>query len=56
VIIGAAFGATITSAMKDVLMPPIGLALGGLQFKDPVYQLKRAELQRSRRPKQPALP
>jgi large conductance mechanosensitive channel len=34
VIIGAAFGAIVTSAVNDVLMPPIGLALGGLDFKD----------------------
>jgi large conductance mechanosensitive channel len=34
VIIGAAFGAIVTSAVNDVMMPPIGLALGGLDFKD----------------------
>jgi large conductance mechanosensitive channel len=34
VIIGAAFGAIVTSAVNDVIMPPIGLALGGLDFKD----------------------
>jgi large conductance mechanosensitive channel len=34
VILGAAFGAIVTSAVNDVLMPPIGLALGGLDFKD----------------------
>jgi len=37
VIIGAAFGKIVTSLVNDVLMPPIGLALGGLDFND--YQL-----------------
>jgi large conductance mechanosensitive channel len=34
VIIGTAFGAIVTSAVNDVIMPPIGLAAGGLDFKD----------------------
>ena len=34
VIIGAAFGAIVTSAVQDVIMPPIGLALGNADFKD----------------------
>src|SRR3954468_2645068 len=34
VIIGAAFGAIVTSLINDVLMPPIGLALGKVDFKD----------------------
>lgn len=34
VIIGAAFGAIVTSLVNDIIMPPIGLALGGLDFKD----------------------
>jgi large conductance mechanosensitive channel len=34
VIIGAAFGAIVTSAVNDVIMPPIGLALGQVDFKD----------------------
>jgi large conductance mechanosensitive channel len=34
VIIGAAFGAIVTSLINDVLMPPIGLALGHVDFKD----------------------
>ena len=32
VILGAAFGKIITSLVDDVLMPPIGLALGGVDF------------------------
>jgi large conductance mechanosensitive channel len=34
VIIGAAFGAIVTSLVNDVIMPPIGLLLGGVDFKD----------------------
>jgi large conductance mechanosensitive channel len=34
VVIGAAFGAIVTSFVKDLLMPPIGLALGGVNFDD----------------------
>lgn len=32
VIIGAAFGKVIASLVTDILMPPIGLALGGVDF------------------------
>jgi large conductance mechanosensitive channel len=34
VIIGAAFGTIITSLVNDVLMPPMGLLLGHMDFKD----------------------
>lgn len=34
VIIGAAFGAIVTSLVNDVIMPPIGLILGHVDFKD----------------------
>jgi large conductance mechanosensitive channel len=34
VVIGAAFGAIVTSLVNDVIMPPIGLALGGVNFTD----------------------
>ena len=33
VIIGAAFGKIVASIVNDVLMPPIGLASGGVDFK-----------------------
>jgi large conductance mechanosensitive channel len=39
VIIGAAFGAIVTSLINDVLMPPLGLALGHVDFKDLFYSL-----------------
>ncbi len=34
VIIGLAFGKIVTSLVNDLLMPPIGLALGGVDFAD----------------------
>ena len=34
VIIGAAFGAIVTSMVNDIVMPPIGLLLGKVDFKD----------------------
>src|ERR1700683_1032295 len=34
VIIGAAFGSIVTSVVNDVVMPPIGLILGHVDFKD----------------------
>lgn len=34
VIIGAAFGKIVTSLVNDVIMPPIGLILGRVDFKD----------------------
>jgi large conductance mechanosensitive channel len=40
IIIGAAFGAIITSLVRDVIMPPIGLALGKLDFSNLLVVLK----------------
>jgi large conductance mechanosensitive channel len=34
IIIGAAFGRIVTSMVDDVLMPPIGLLLGGMDFSN----------------------
>jgi large conductance mechanosensitive channel len=34
VIIGAAFGAIVTSLVSDIMMPPIGKALGGVDFSN----------------------
>ncbi|MHB8705410.1 MAG: large-conductance mechanosensitive channel protein MscL [Coriobacteriia bacterium] len=40
VIIGAAFGAVVTSLVKDVIMPPIGTLLGGADFAQLFWILK----------------
>src|SRR3954466_15183659 len=42
VIIGAAFGAIVNSLVKDLLMPPIGLLTGGLDFSNKFLILKDA--------------
>src|SRR5262245_18022455 len=34
VVIGAAFGKIVSSLVGDVIMPPLGLAIGGIDFKD----------------------
>jgi large conductance mechanosensitive channel len=34
VVIGAAFGAIVTSLVSDIIMPPIGLLLGGIDFSE----------------------
>jgi large conductance mechanosensitive channel len=34
VIIGGAFGKIVTSVVNDIVMPPIGLIIGGINFKD----------------------
>ena len=43
VVIGGAFGKIVTSFVNDVLMPPIGLALGGVDFSGLAVTLKAAE-------------
>ncbi|MCB0724447.1 MAG: large conductance mechanosensitive channel protein MscL [Ignavibacteriae bacterium] len=40
IMIGAAFGAIVTSLVNDVIMPPIGLMLGGLDFSSLFMVLK----------------
>src|SRR6056297_2992542 len=40
IIIGAAFGKVISSLVNDVIMPPIGLLVGGTNFKDLAVVLK----------------
>ncbi len=40
IIIGAAFGAIVTSFVRDVIMPPIGLALGNIDFANLLVVLK----------------
>jgi large conductance mechanosensitive channel len=43
VIIGAAFGKIVTSFVNDVLMPPIGLLLGKVDFSDLYLSLSGGE-------------
>jgi large conductance mechanosensitive channel len=41
IIIGVAFGAIIGSLVKDVIMPPVGLALGKIDFSNLTIVLKQ---------------
>ncbi len=42
VIIGAAFGKIVTSLVDQVVMPPVGLLIGGIDFSDLKLVLKQA--------------
>jgi large conductance mechanosensitive channel len=42
IVIGAAFGKIITSLVADVIMPPIGVALGGVDFSNLSIIVKEA--------------
>ncbi len=41
IIIGAAFGAIVSSLVKDVIMPPVGLGLGKIDFSNLAVVLKQ---------------
>lgn len=43
IIIGAAFTSIVNSLVNDVIMPPIGLIIGGVDFSELVITLKAAE-------------
>ena len=43
IIIGGAFGKIITSLVNDVIMPPLGVLIGGVNFTDLKITLKAAE-------------
>lgn len=42
IIIGGAFGKIVSSFVNDVIMPPIGLLIGGVDFSDLVLTLRAA--------------
>ncbi|HNR14092.1 MAG TPA: large-conductance mechanosensitive channel protein MscL [Thermodesulfobacteriota bacterium] len=42
IIIGAAFGKIVASLVNDIIMPPIGLLIGGVDFKRLAIILKQA--------------
>jgi large conductance mechanosensitive channel len=42
IIIGAAFGKIVSSLVGDVIMPPIGMALGNVDFSSLAFTLKEA--------------
>jgi large conductance mechanosensitive channel len=42
IVIGAAFGKIVSSVVADVIMPPIGMLMGGVNFTDLAFVLKDA--------------
>ena len=40
IVIGAAFGAVVASLVKDIIMPPIGMALSGIDFSSLMVVIK----------------
>ncbi|MFH0953829.1 MAG: large-conductance mechanosensitive channel protein MscL [Verrucomicrobiota bacterium] len=42
IIIGGAFGKIVSSLVNDIIMPPLGWLMGGIDFKDKVLVLKEA--------------
>ena len=42
IVIGASFGSIVTSIVNDIIMPPIGLLLGGVDFKNLKIVMKPA--------------
>ena len=42
IVIGGAFGKIVSSFVSDVLMPPLGILMGGVDFKDLAVVLKQA--------------
>ena len=42
IIIGAAFGKIVSSIVNDIIMPPIGMMVGGVDFKDLSIVLQKA--------------
>lgn len=43
IVVGAAFGKIVTSLVNDVIMPPLGMLIGGADFSELAFTLKEAE-------------
>jgi len=44
IIIGGAFGKIVSSIVNDIIMPPIGMLVGGVDFKDLKYVMQEASV------------
>ena len=44
IIIGGAFGKIVSSVVNDIIMPPIGLLMGGVNFRDLKFVMKQPQL------------
>jgi large conductance mechanosensitive channel len=54
-IIGAAFGKIVSSLVADVIMPPLGLIIGGVNFSDLAVTLKDAVVDEAGKETAPAV-
>jgi large conductance mechanosensitive channel len=43
IVVGAAFGKIVTSLVSDIIMPPIGLLIGGVNFTDLKWVMKEGQ-------------
>lgn len=55
IVIGASFGKIVSSMVNDVIMPPIGLLLGGVDFKSLKVVLKEGVINTPPTPSIPAV-
>jgi large conductance mechanosensitive channel len=53
IVIGAAFGKIVTSFVNDILMPPLGVILGGVNFNDLKLVLKASAMDVAGKPTPP---
>jgi len=53
IIIGGAFGKIISSIVSDIIMPPLGILIGGVDFKDLTIVLKSAVMEAGQQVAQP---
>ncbi len=42
IVIGAAFGKIVSSAVNDIIMPPVGMLMGGVDFSNLFFDLSRS--------------
>ncbi len=55
IIIGAAFGKIVSSIVADIIMPPIGMIMGGVNFTDLKFTIKAAQLDAATQAMKPAV-
>jgi large conductance mechanosensitive channel len=55
IIIGGAFGKIVSSIVADIIMPPIGLLMGGVNFTDLKLVIKAAEIDLATQALKPAV-
>lgn len=56
VIIGGAFGKIVTSIVNDIVMPPIGVLLSGIDFKDKFFPLEHSTVRTLAEAKKESVP